>query len=310
MRQIGWMRKPINIPWKGVYPAITTQFNEHSKLDLKAFSNNLEAQISAGIHGVVLGGSLGEASTLQQVEKAHLLERALSICNNKIPVLVNIAESSTLGAIRSAELAQYGGADGLMLLPPMRYKSTESETVQFLKDVAQSTSLPIMLYNNPIDYRINISIEMLESLVEIPNIQAIKESSRDATNVLRIKNRIGDRIQILCGVDTIALESFVLGAQGWVAGLCNAFPKETVMLYQLAKKNEIQKARQLLGWFLPLLELDLSPQLVQNIKYCELKTQMGTGFVRKPRLSLSGEQITEIDKVLKKALNTLPNISL
>ncbi|MCY4253664.1 MAG: dihydrodipicolinate synthase family protein [Flavobacteriaceae bacterium] len=304
------MRKPIKIPWKGVYPAITTQFNPQSKLDLVAFSNNLKAQISAGIHGVVLGGSLGEASTLQQVEKTRLLKKALSICNNKIPVLVNIAESSTLNAIRAAELAQYGGADGLMLLPPMRYKATEHETVEFLKDVAQSTPLPIMLYNNPVDYKINISLDMLESLIEVPNIQAIKESSRDVTNVQRINARFGDRIHILCGVDTIALESMVLGAQGWVAGLCNAFPTETVALYELAKKNEIQKAQQLLSWFLPLLELDLSPQLVQNIKHCELTTQMGTGFVRKPRLPLSDDQKFEIDKILKKAMKKRPNISI
>ncbi|MCY4162241.1 MAG: dihydrodipicolinate synthase family protein [Flavobacteriaceae bacterium] len=304
------MRKPIKILWRGVYPAITTQFSEHSKLDLVAFSKNLKAQISAGIHGVVLGGSLGEASTLLQVEKTRLLKKALSICNNKIPVLVNIAESSTSSAIRAAELAQYGGADGLMLLPPMRYKATELETVQYLKDVAQSTTLPIMLYNNPVDYRINISIDMLESLIEIPNVQAIKESSRDVTNVQRITNRLGSCIHILCGVDTIALESFVFGAQGWVAGLCNAFPAETVALYELVQKNEIQKAHQLLRWFLPLLELDLSPQLVQNIKYCELTTQMGTGFVRKPRLPLSDEKKSEIDEILKKALNERPNISL
>ncbi len=304
------MRKPIKVPWKGVYPAITTQFNQQSKLDLVAFSDNLKAQISSGIHGVVLAGSLGESSTLQQVEKTRLLKKALSICNDKIPVLVNIAESSTLNAIRAVELAQYGGADGLMLLPPMRYQATEHETVQFLKEVAQSTPLPIMLYNNPVDYNINISLDMLESLIEVHNIQAIKESSRDVTNVHRITSRFGNRIHVLCGVDTIALESMVLGARGWVAGLCNAFPSETVALYELVKRNEIQKAQQLLSWFMPLLELDLSPQLVQNIKYCELTTQMGTGFVRKPRLSLPEDQKSKIDQILKKAIKNHPNISI
>ncbi|MCY4561256.1 MAG: dihydrodipicolinate synthase family protein [Flavobacteriaceae bacterium] len=303
------MYHPKKVSWSGIYPAITTQFNNRSELDLKAFSKNLKTQMSAGINGVVLAGSLGEASTLEQPERSQLLKSALEVAQNKIPVIMNIAEASTSKAIRYAELAQYGGADGIMLLPPMRYRATDRETEQFFRDVAQSTNLPIMLYNNPIDYQIQITFEMLENLAEFSNIQAIKESSRDVTNVVRIKNKFGDRFKVLCGVDTIALESLVLGADGWVAGLCNAFPTETMAIFNLVKDNKIEQARTVLKWFLPLLELDLSPQLVQNIKYCELQTNMGTGHVRKPRLPLSKNNAKQIDEMLKIALKNRLNIS-
>lgn len=293
------MRRFQGVLWNGVYPAITTQFDNSSELDLNAYSKNLEAQLEAGIKGVVLAGSLGEASTLEASDKERLLKETLKIVGNQIPIIVNIAEQSTRGAIRSAELAECGGADGLMLLPPMRYYATSNETVQFFKDVAQSTSLPIMLYNNPVDYKIKITIKMLDRLIELENIQAIKESTRDVTNVRRIRNAFGDRIRVLCGVDTIVMESLIMGATGWVAGLCNAFPKESVALFNYTVTDEINRALSVFKWFLPLLELDLSPRLVQNIKYCEFLMGVGTGYVRKPRLPLSSSDKKAIEKMVK-----------
>ena len=285
--------------WDGVYPAITTQFDSKSELNLDAYAKNLGSQLEAGIDGVVLAGSLGEASTLDVSDKERLLKETLKIVDNKIPIIVNIAEQSTKGAIRSVELAEHGGADGLMLLPPMRYHATSNETVQFFKDVAQSTSLPIMLYNNPVDYKIEITIDMLDRLIDIGNIQAIKESTRDVTNVTRINNEFGDRIKVLCGVDTIIVESLAMGATGWVAGLCNAFPKESVALFNHTVTDNIDRALAILMWFLPLLELDLSPRLVQNIKYCEFLMGMGTGHVRKPRLPLSNSDKKAIENMVK-----------
>ena len=193
-----------------------------------------------------------------------------------------------------------------MLLPPMRYKATDKETIIYFSEVAKSTSLPIMIYNNPIDYKIKVTLEMFSYLEKFKNINAVKESTRDITNVTRMINRFGDRFKILCGVDTIAMESLLMGASGWVAGLVDAFPEETVAIYTYCKNSEIEKARSIFRWFLPLLELDISPQLVQNIKLCELATGLGTGFVRPPRLPLEGNEFKRVQKIIKRGLENRP----
>ncbi len=267
-------------------PAITTQFDENHQLDLKTFQKNLDAQIEAGVHGIILGGTLGEASTITAEERGLLLETTLSKTKGRIPVIMNIAEQATKEAVRLAEQAEAEGASGLMLLPPMRYKATDTETVEYFSSVATGTSLPIMIYNNPVDYKIEVTLDMFEQLSKFKNINAVKESTRDTTNVTRMINRFGDRFSILCGVDTIALECLMMGATGWVAGLVDAFPEETVAIYAYCKAGEWEKAREVFRWFLPLLELDISPQLVQNIKLCEVATGLGTGHVRPPRLPL------------------------
>ena len=292
--------------WEGVMPAITTQFDLKGNLDLDTFKINLSHQINAGVNGIILGGTLGEASTLTNQEKQQLLAVTLGEVNGKIPVIMNIAEQATIEAIRLAQKAESEGADGLMLLPPMRYKATDEETVTYFSTIANATKLPIMIYNNPIDYKIEVTLEMFAALESYKNITAVKESTRDITNITRMINRFGDRFQILCGVDTIAMEALLMGANGWVAGLVDAFPRETVAIYSYCKQGELEKARSIFSWFLPLLELDISPQLVQNIKLCELATGMGTGHVRPPRLPLKGAELERVKSIIKTALDKRP----
>ena len=295
-----------NFKWEGVMPAITTQFDSEGSLSLKAFKNNLAHQIKAGVHGIILGGTLGEASTLTSSEKESLLKATLEQVEGKIPVIMNIAEQSTDQAIVSAKDAETNGASGLMLLPPMRYRATDIETVAYFSAVASSTSLPIMIYNNPVDYKIEVTLDMFEAIKKHENITAVKESTRDITNITRMINRFGDRYKILCGVDTIAMESILMGAKGWVAGLVDSFPEETVAIYTYCKAGEWEKARAVFRWFLPLLELDISPQLVQNIKLCEQATGLGTGYVRKPRLPLEGSELKRVELIIKESLAKRP----
>jgi 4-hydroxy-tetrahydrodipicolinate synthase len=295
-----------NFKWEGVMPAITTQFDENHQLDLNAFKKNLDAQIAAGVHGIILGGTLGEASTISASERSELLATTIKRVEGKIPVIMNIAEQATEDAIELAQKSEREGASGLMLLPPMRYKATDTETVAYFAAVAEHTNLPIMIYNNPVDYKIEVTLDMFEQLSKYKNINAVKESTRDTTNITRMINCFGDRFKILCGVDTIAMECLMMGATGWVAGLVDAFPEETVAIYTYCKVGEWEKARQVFRWFLPLLELDISPQLVQNIKLCEVATGLGTGFVRPPRLPLTGNAHEEVQKIIKKGLETRP----
>jgi len=298
----------MNFNWQGVMPALTTQFDAQEQLNLEAFELNLVAQIEAGVHGIVLGGTLGEASTLTADEKVALLKKAQDVISGRIPVIINIAEQSTDDAIAAAQAAEANGADGLMLLPPMRYKATDEETVQYFAAVAQSTKLPIMIYNNPVDYKIEVTLDMFDQLQQYKNIQAVKESTRDISNVTRMINRFGSRYQILCGVDTLAMESLVMGADGWVAGLVDAFPKETVAVFAYTKAGKIDEALTIYRWFLPLLELDISPQLVQNIKQCEIATGIGTGHVRKPRLVLKGAERIRVQKIIDDSLASRPDL--
>lgn len=292
--------------WEGVMPAITTQFDKNYKLDLTAFQINLDAQIRAGVNGIILGGTLGEASTINALERSLLLETTNERVGGKIPVIINIAEQATLDAIQLAQQAEAEGASGLMLLPPMRYKANDEETVAYFSAVAESTSLPIMIYNNPVDYKIEVTLEMFEQLLKYENVNAVKESTRDTTNITRMINHFGDRFKILCGVDTIAVECLMMGATGWVAGLVDAFPEETVAIYTFCKVGEWEKAREIFRWFLPLLELDLSPQLVQNIKMCEVATGLGTGHVRPPRMPLKGKAHKDVQRIIQNGLETRP----
>jgi len=218
------------------------------------------------------------------------------------------AEQAAKVAIEEVQKAQKNGADALMILPPMRYKSTDRETVAYFKEIASSTDLPIMIYNNPVDYKIEVTGDMFEELLELDNIQAVKESTRDIINIGRLQNRFGDRLKVLTGVDPLALESLLIGADGWVAGLVCAFPAETVAIYELAKAGYAKEATAIYRWFLPLLELDISPQLVQNIKLAEVATGIGTETVRKPRLDLIGEERKRVLKVINDSLKTRPNL--
>ena len=294
--------------WNGIYPALTTKFTTDDKLDIPLYLKNIEAQINSGIHGCVIAGSLGEASTLSQKEKISLLDATIAHVDGRIPVVMNLAEQSTAKAVKAAQNAQESGADGLMMLPPMRYLADSYETVEFYKSVANSCDLPIMVYNNPYDYKIEITISMFEELLKVSNIGATKESTRDITNVTRLKNAFGDDLKILCGVDTLAMEELILGADGWVAGLVDAFPEETVVIYELVKQNRINEARKIYRWFMPLLELDIHPKLVQNIKLAEVATGLGSEFVRPPRLPLSGMERKKVQNIIDEALTSRPEM--
>ena len=295
--------------WEGVMPAVTTKFTKNDELDFKMFNKNIIAQIDAGVSGIVLGGTLGEASTLTSKEKSELIKNTVLISENKIPVLMNIAEQSTSEAVNSAKNAEKDGASGLMILPPMRYNASDKETVTYFKSIAQSTSLPIMIYNNPVDYKIEVTLEMFDQLLHCENIQAVKESTRDISNVTRIINYFGDRLKIMTGVDTLALESLLMGAHGWIAGLVDAFPKETVAIYKLQKAGRITDALEIYRWFLPLLELDINSKLVQNIKLAEMYNGIGTENVRPPRLPLDGEERKKVIQIIESSLKNRPDLS-
>ncbi|HVT87199.1 MAG TPA: dihydrodipicolinate synthase family protein [Chitinophagaceae bacterium] len=294
------------IEWKGIFPALTTQFNSKDQLDLPLFEKNLKAQLNAGVHGIILGGTLGESSTLTLEEKETLVKFCVEKVAGAVPVVMNIAEGSTREAVNNALLAKQWGAEGLMLLPPMRYKPDHRETVEYFKAVAAAAHLPIILYNNPVDYKTEITLAMFDELTEVPTIQAVKESTRNVTNVTRMINRFGDRFKILCGVDTLAMEEMLLGADGWVAGLVCAFPAETVAIYELIKSGRIEEAREIYRWFMSLLELDIHTKLVQYIKLAASLTGIGSEYVRAPRLILTGKEREHILNIINTALAARP----
>ena len=298
----------MNVPvsWTGVYPALLTPFTAHDELDLPLFEKNLHAQLDAGVHGFIIGGSLGEASTLENDEKIALLKSALAVCRNQVPVIVNIAEQATKQAVARAHEAEANGADGLMLLPPMRYPADARETVKFFTSVARETALPIMIYNNPYDYKIMTTVTMFHQLAEHATIQAVKESTRDLTNITRMRNAFGDRFKLMGGVDTLALEALLLGCDGWVGGLVDAFPRETVAIYDLVKAGNVAEALAIYRWFMPLLELDIHPKLVQYIKLAATATGIGSEHVRAPRLPLVGDERTQVQAVIAKAMAVRP----
>lgn len=294
--------------WEGVFPALTTKFTADELLDHAALHKNIDAQINAGVDGIVLCGSLGEASTLSRAEKLELLKYAVEYIGERIPVMLNIAESSTSSAIHMSNAAEELGAKAVMMLPPLLYKSSPRETMDYFIDVCKGSSLPIMVYNNPVDYKTEVTIDMFSELLRYDQIQAVKESTRDISNVTRLKSRFGSRLKVLTGVDTIATESLIMGADGWVAGLVDAFPKETVAIYRLIKAGRIQEAIDIHRWFLPVLELDIHPKLVQNIKLAEVMTGLGTETVRGPRKKLNGEERARVIKIVGDAIQKRPTL--
>ena len=292
--------------WKGVFPAVTTKFHADGSLDMDLFFKNIDFQLAAVVHGIILGGTLGESSVLSQEEKITLTRETVNYVNGRVPVVLNIAEGATQDALFWAKKAEELGASGLMILPPMRYAADAREVVAYFKAVANSTKLPMMIYNNPVDYKTLVTLDMFAELADCHNIQAIKESTRDISNVTRMINRFGDRFQLLCGVDTLALEELLMGAVGWVAGLVCAFPKETVVIYNLVQEGKIEEARKIYRWFLPLLELDIHPKLVQYIKLAEQHCGIGSEHVRAPRLTLIGEERTRVEKIITDGIKNRP----
>lgn len=297
-----------NVSWEGIYPAVLTPFTADGAIDYDMFKKNFLAQVDAGVSGIIIAGTLGEASTLSTQEKHDLLAFAKENLPAHISVLLNVAECTTQDAVEFAQKAESLGADGLMLLPPMRYKASDREVVAYFKAVANSTSLPILIYNNPVDYAIFVSVDMFAELQECANIQAVKESTRDLTNITRMINRFGDRFKILGGVDTISLESQLAGASGSVAGLVDAFPRETMAIYHLAKVGRIEEAFAIYRWFMPLLELDIHPRLVQYIKLAAAAEGLSNEHVRAPRLPLEAEEKARIQQIIDHARATRPTL--
>lgn len=296
------------IHWNGIYPAVLTPFKQDESIDFDMLAINLDAQIEAGVDGIILGGSLGEASTLESNEKLELLAFTKKHINGRVPVILNVVEQSTKAAVAAALAAEQFGADGLMLLPPMRYNADERETVEFFKTVARAVSLPVMIYNNPVDYKILVTLDMFEQLAELENIKAVKESTRDVSNITRMINRFGSRFKILGGVDTLSYESLCAGADGLVAGLVDAFPKETVALYRLVKAGRHKEALEIYRWFMPLLELDIHPKLVQYIKLAATQTGIGSEYVRAPRLVLEGEERKKVLAIINNGISARPEL--
>ena len=298
----------MRIHWKGVFPAITTQFRADQSLDPAATARHLNAMIQAGIHGVVFLGTVGENTVLEYREKLNLLKEMKQAVNGRIPILTGVAEYTTSLACRFACDSEKIGVDGLMVLPAMVYKSDRAETLAHFRTVARATSLPVMVYNNPVSYAVDVSPDMFEELAGEPTIVAIKESSENVRRITDLVNQVRDRYILFCGVDDLVLESVLLGAQGWISGLVNAFPEENRALWDLATSGQWELARELYRWYTPLLHLDTKIKLVQYIKLAMAETGLGSEWVRAPRLPLAGAERDEILAVIRKAIATRPTL--
>jgi len=292
--------------WKGVYPALTTKFRPDHRLDRAAMEKHFAWQLKCGVDGLIVCGSLGENSVLSVEEKLEVLRIAVAASGGKVPVLMTVAEGSTAEGISLCERSVREGADGLMVLPGMRYVSDRRETIAHYRAIARATPRPIMVYNNPVAYGVDITPEMFQELADETSIIAIKESSDNVRRVTDIINRTGTRYAIFCGVDDLAMEAMLMGACGWVAGLVDAFPEETVAIYRLIRDGRVEEARKIYRWFAPLLHLDVSKKLVQNIKLVESIVGVGNEIVRPPRLPLAGEEREQVVALVKQALASRP----
>jgi len=299
----------MHVNWRGVFPAITTQFHDDQSLNLEATARHLEAMIRAGIHGVVLLGTVGENTALAYEEKLEVLREMKRAAAGRIPVLTGVAEYTTALGCRYAGDAEKIGLDGLMVLPGMVYKSDERESLTHFRTIARSTGLPIMIYNNPVSYGVDVPPEAFARLEDVENIVAIKESSENVRRITDLVNIVGSRYILFAGVDDLVLESVMLGAQGWISGLVNAFPHENRELWDLATAGRWQEARELYRWYTPLLHLDTKVKLVQYIKLAMAEAGLGSEMVRAPRLPIVGEEREEILAVIRHAIATRPSLA-
>jgi 4-hydroxy-tetrahydrodipicolinate synthase len=294
--------------WEGVFPALMTEFRKDESLDLEATARHIEACIDAGIRGLVMLGTLGENSSLSAEEKVAVLRAAVEVANGRIPVLTGVAEYTTDLAVEFAKSAEQAGCSGLMALPCMVYQQDSREAIAHFRGLAGATDLPIMIYNNPVSYKVDLSPANFVELADCETIVAVKESSHDSRRITDMFNVCGDRYRIFCGVDDLVLENLLFGAVGWVAGLVNAFPKESVRLFELAKARRVDEAAALYRWFMPLLHLDVDVKLVQYIKLANQMTGLGSETVRRPRLTLVGDERARVESVIRTALETRPNL--
>lgn len=295
--------------WQGVYPAATTQFAADSSVDLDATQRVQTALVEDGVDGLVLLGTVGENNSLLPEEKRAVLRGAVEALGGKVPLITGVSELNTDRAVQYAKDAEAIGMTALMVLPAMVYVPTSEELFAHLKAVAEATSLPVMLYNNPPAYRVTIDFDTLEKLADIPNVIAIKESAPDSRRITDVINRFGDRYTIMAGLDDVALEAMLLGASGWVSGLTSAFPQESVALIAAFERGDLEEARSIYRWFMPLLHLDSDPDLVQSIKLAEQIMGRGSERVRMPRLPLSGARRAEVIAMVEKCAATRPTLT-
>lgn len=294
--------------WAGVYTAITTKMDAAQEVDLAGVRADVAFQIDGGVDGIICCGSIGEASTLTADEKMAIATESKEAARGK-PVLLTVAEDSTRAAVALAVRAKAAGMDGLMLLPAMRYVSDRRETIQHFRTVARATDLPIMVYNNPLAYAVDVTPDMFAEMADEKNFVAIKESSGDVRRITDILNTVGNRYDIFTGVDDLALESLMLGAIGWVAGLVCAFPRETVAIHKLVAAGRIPEALEIYRWFMPLLHLDVSLRFVQNVKLAEAIVRGTSTVVRQPRLELQGAERDRVETIVRTALAKRPDLA-
>ena len=292
----------MSIEWQGVYPAVTTQFNDDESINYETTQQMLDNLINEGVHGIIVNGTVGENCSLRPEEKRNVMKAALEVVDGRVPVLTGVAETTTQLAVEYSQDAQAIGIDGLMLLPGMVYRSTEREAIHHYQQVARNCDVPIMVYNNPVTYGVDVSIEGMKILAEEASIVAVKEATEDTRRITELFREFGDRYTVFGGVDDIALESLMLGATGWISGLTNVFPRESVAIYELAKQGRYEEAREIWRWFLPLLRLDTIPTLVQCIKYAEQLAGRGSERTRAPRLSLTEQEKQYVAKLYDEAL--------
>jgi len=298
----------MNVNWHGVYPALTTQFREDESIDIEATAAHLEKMIAGGIHGVILLGSVGENTALSYEEKLLVLRELLPVVKGRIPVLSGVAENTTRTACAYARDCEKIGIDGMMVLPAMIYKADRREAMVHFRSVARASGLPIMVYNNPPSYFVDLTPQCFVELSDEPTLVAIKESAGDPRRITHLKNTVGDRYILFSGVDDLVVESAMLGAVGWVSGLVNAFPDENRVLWEHCVAGRWKEAIDLYRWYTPLLELDTRIKLVQYIKMCMAEVGMGSEVTRAPRLRVEGAEREEVLKVIRQALATRPKL--
>jgi 4-hydroxy-tetrahydrodipicolinate synthase len=299
----------MRVDWQGVFPALMTEFTEGGALDLPSTQRHVELCLEAGCAGLVMLGTLGENSSLAPDEKERVLSTAVEAVRGRVPVLSGVAEYTTDLAIAHAARAERAGCAGLMALPCMVYEQDEREAVHHFRTLAGATGLPIMIYNNPVAYRVDLKPEAFRRLAECRNIVAIKESSHDSRRMTDSFNVLGDRFLLFCGVDDLVFENVLCGAAGWVSGLVNSFPREAVRLLELTRAGRVEEARALYRWFMPLLHLDVAKKLVQYIKLANQLTGTGAEWVRPPRLPLEGEERARVEAIVRQALATPPALA-
>lgn len=298
----------MSVDWQGVFPALMTEFKGDGALDLEATQRHIQSCMDAGVEGLVMLGTLGENPSLTEDEKESVLAAAVEATHGKIPVLTGVAEYTTDFAIDFVRRAERAGVAGLMTLPCMVYQQDSREAANHFRTLANATDLPIMIYNNPVAYKVDLSPEDFAGLADVENIVAVKESSHDSRRITDMFNVVGDRYVIFCGVDDLVLENLLFGAKGWVCGMVNTFPREAVRLYELARDGKVAEAYELYKWFMPLLHLDVDVKLVQMIKLANQMTGEGSEVVRAPRLTLEGAERAHVEAVVNHALETRPNL--